>query len=232
AKHCRSRDAWGDLLKQFRPLSAQTVFELQETCGVTTRAGKTFDKPGADRIGDICEHDRDGSGRLEQFLHTGAAGGHRDVRAEGDKFSSVLAQVLGVEATPTVVDLHVAAVNPTQLLQGLQKRRKGGLTLRIIRSQPEKYADTAHSVDLLSAHRERRRGCYATGNRKDELAPSHCLPRGSALGIVSAQSSVLEGAMSALGQKQTCAVQRLMSPLPLIATAKADSRKKSCPLCP
>src|SRR5262249_16303812 len=38
--------------------------------------------------------------------------------------------------------------------------------------------------------------------------------------------------MSALGQKQTCAVQPGMSALPLIATAKADSRRRSCLLYP
>src|SRR5262245_66242839 len=36
--------------------------------------------------------------------------------------------------------------------------------------------------------------------------------------------------MSALGQKRTCAVQNGMSALPRIATAKADSRKRECPL--
>ena len=38
--------------------------------------------------------------------------------------------------------------------------------------------------------------------------------------------------MSALGQKQTYAVHKAMSALPPIATAKADSRKWSCPLYP
>ena len=38
--------------------------------------------------------------------------------------------------------------------------------------------------------------------------------------------------MSALGQKQTYAVHKGMSALPLIATAKADSRKRSCLLYP
>src|SRR5262245_22875521 len=36
--------------------------------------------------------------------------------------------------------------------------------------------------------------------------------------------------MSALGQKQTCASQNVVSALPRIAAAKADSRKRSCPL--
>src|SRR5262249_9218820 len=38
--------------------------------------------------------------------------------------------------------------------------------------------------------------------------------------------------MSALGQKQTCAVQNGMSALLRIATAKGDFPQKSCPLYP
>jgi hypothetical protein len=38
--------------------------------------------------------------------------------------------------------------------------------------------------------------------------------------------------MSALGHKQTYALHKLMSALPLIATAKADFRKSQCPLYP
>jgi hypothetical protein len=38
--------------------------------------------------------------------------------------------------------------------------------------------------------------------------------------------------MSALGHKQTYAAQQAMSALHPIATAKADSRKRSCPLYP
>src|SRR5262245_24197069 len=38
--------------------------------------------------------------------------------------------------------------------------------------------------------------------------------------------------MSALGQKQTCALPQPMSALPPIATVKADSRKRSCLLYP
>src|SRR5215467_8894262 len=38
--------------------------------------------------------------------------------------------------------------------------------------------------------------------------------------------------MSALGQKQTYALQKAMSALTPVATAKAYSRKRSCPLYP
>src|SRR5262245_15987633 len=40
------------------------------------------------------------------------------------------------------------------------------------------------------------------------------------------------GSMSALGQKQTCATQNVMSALHPIATAKAKFRKRPCLLCP
>ena len=51
--------------------------------------------------------------------------------------------------------------------------------------------------------------------------------------IVSADVSSLKGvavrrSMSALGQERTYAPQQVMSALPQIATAKADSRKTSC----
>ena len=92
-KHCRPRDVWRDLLKQLRPLSGQAIFELQKTCGVTTRAGKTFDKPGADRIGDICEHDRDAfwsPGIMSPYVAPPVA--TMNVRTEGNKFRRVFAQ--------------------------------------------------------------------------------------------------------------------------------------------
>src|SRR5262249_22498222 len=43
-------------------------------------------------------------------------------------------------------------------------------------------------------------------------------------------STILRRAMSALGQKRTCAVQKGMSALPPIATGKADIPKRSYPL--
>src|SRR5262245_5941578 len=42
----------------------------------------------------------------------------------------------------------------------------------------------------------------------------------------------LFSSMSALGHKRTCAMQKGMSALPPIATAKADIRKRSCLLYP
>jgi hypothetical protein len=46
------------------------------------------------------------------------------------------------------------------------------------------------------------------------------------------KASTLRPPMSALGQKQTCAMQKGMSALPPIATTKANFRTRSCLLYP
>jgi len=62
-----------------------------------------------------------------------------------------------------------------------------------------------------------------------DRGPTSQRPGGFGYLIASAQTGVL---MSALGQKPTYAPQQAMSAFPPIATAKADLRKRSCPLYP
>src|SRR5262249_3648328 len=81
------------------------------------------------------------------------------------------------------------------------------------------HADAPHPFALLSLRRERTR---RTADQREELATSHCLPRGSGQGIVAAQTRTGKGPPNVrLGQKQTYAVQTGMSALPLIATSNA-----------
>src|SRR5262245_39982158 len=66
---------------------------------------------------------------------------------------------------------------------------------------------------LLRARGERPRGRAC--RKRDEFAPSHCHPEAEEPTIVTIISNATEGAaMSALGQKQTCAAQNGMSALP------------------
>ena len=75
-------------------------------------------------------------------------------------------------APQRVVDPHVAAVGPAQLLQPLQERREAGLSFRIVRGQAHEHADAPHPLGLLRARRERPRGRRAA-EKRDELAPPH-----------------------------------------------------------
>jgi hypothetical protein len=123
--------------------------------------------------------------------------------------------------------LYVAPIDPTQFLQRQPERADPGLIVRIVRGCAQKYADTPHLLALLPPRRERPCGHRPTEKRY-ELAPSHLLPP-SGQRSVAAQNNTGNGRpMSALGQKQTCAVQNGMSALPPIATVKADIVRR-CP---
>src|SRR5262245_7075143 len=77
---------------------------------------------------------------------------------------------MGIARAPAVIDPHIAAVGPAQLLQPLQKRRDAGLSFRIVRSQVHEYPDAAHPLRLLRPCRKRPRRRRAAEQR-DELAP-------------------------------------------------------------
>ena len=92
-------------------------------------------KPAPTGSGTLHEHDRHGAGRLLQRPHGRPASGQDDVRRERDQFRRVSANAVGIARGPAVVDPHVAAVGPAQLLQPLQERREADVCFRIVRGQ-------------------------------------------------------------------------------------------------
>src|SRR5262249_57029651 len=99
----------------------------------------------------------------------------------------------------------IRTFDPAEIAKSGAKRRNATrLTGRGYKTQE---ADTSN-LKRLRARRERpRRRCRAK-KRNDELAPPHCLPRGSGLAMVPAKTATPEGPlMSALGQKRTFAPQ-------------------------
>jgi hypothetical protein len=173
-KDGRSRHAWRNLLEQFQPFPAHAVFEQSKTGGIAARPRQALDEAGADRVDHIDEHDRDGVGRLFQRRHARAARRQNDVRRECDQFHGVSATAYGIVRAPAVVDPHVAASGPAQLLQSLQERRDAGLPFRIVRRCIYEHADVPHPAGLLRAHSERPRSRRA-GEKGDELAPVHSI---------------------------------------------------------
>ena len=72
-------------------------------------------------------------------------------------------------APQRIVDPHVAAVGPAQLLQPLHERCQTGLTFVHRPRQAREHADAPHPLALLRARRERPRRRRAAEQR-DELA--------------------------------------------------------------
>src|SRR6476646_7872390 len=70
---------------------------------------------------------------------------------------------------PTNLDLRIAAVCPTQLLQCLPERRNAGLAFGIVCGYGHKNTDLPHAITLLGPRRQRPNCCAA--EQRDELAP-------------------------------------------------------------
>ena len=135
------------------PLDA--VFEQRKSGGVAARPRQAFDEAGADRIG--VSANTIGTVRVACCnAATAGAAGQDDVRRERDQFRRVSAKAVGIAGGPAVVDPHVAAVGPAQLLQPLQERPKTGLSLpdrpRPVMSTPMRRTRSACCARAASGH--------------------------------------------------------------------------------
>src|ERR1700704_524684 len=111
-----------------------------------------------DWIGDRHEHDRNRAGYLLQRRYAWGAHAQDDVGCKRDQFRRAFADAIGVGSAPAILDAHVAAVGPAQLLQSLQERGDPGHRLRIVRGERHQHADAPHFIRLLRARSERPRG--------------------------------------------------------------------------
>src|SRR5262245_9472987 len=82
----------------------------------------------------------------------------------------MLANVRGVAQAVAILDLHIAAFSPTQLLQALRKGRIAFSCVVIARDgTARQHTDAPHALALLRARRARPRRCAA--EQRDDLAP-------------------------------------------------------------
>ena len=80
--------------------------------------------------------------------------------------------IVGLGRGPARVDVHVAALAPSQLLQALLERRDAGLIVRVVGGRGHQHADAPHPLRLLRARGERPRRSR-TAEKRDELAALH-----------------------------------------------------------
>src|SRR5262249_20460974 len=80
----------------------------------------------------------------------------------------------GIAHRPAIVNSHVSAIGPAQLLQRLQECRNVALRARIVPvAAALNHCDVPHPLGLLRTRRERPRNCAA--HQRDELAPFHSI---------------------------------------------------------
>ena len=96
--------------------------------------------------------------------------------ASATNSAAYLRMSVGIAAGPAIVDPHVAAVGPAQLLQPLQECRDAGLRFRIVRGAAAMSTPMRRiALGLLRARRERPRCRRATENT-EKLPPPHVRP--------------------------------------------------------
>src|SRR5262249_10650477 len=84
------------------------------------------------------------------------------------------ASLVGIVASPTIVDLDIASFNPAQVLEALQQRGDIGLSLRITLGVSHEHADAPHPLGLPRPRRERPCSRRAA-EQYDEVAPSQSI---------------------------------------------------------
>src|SRR5262245_43808187 len=163
-------------------------------------------------------------GLLSNCLDRGVANGDDRIKPELRQISCQNRDALGLTASIAPLNNNIATLLDSQVMESLPHSVAG-----ISGGVWFEDADSGQGARLLCACHERPGGDRT--NSFDKLSPSHCLPQ--VQDRASYRPKRAPGKwwpMSALGHKQTYAPQNVMSALAPIATAKADIRKRSCPL--
>src|SRR5262245_4049290 len=237
AHQSNSVKIWRDFLEHRHPLAEDAYLVVQHTCEIAARPRQTENKTCADWVGDVDEYYRDRAGFPEHGAGDLSGMREQHVRLHGNK---LFREALRVRSgrRETNFDPDIAAFRPPKLLKITSEFDKALFGFRIVLCKAHEDGNEPKPLGLL---RKRTHGpcCRSATNQFDEIAPSHAaisLRLRTTHGIGSShhrkRGLARKTTMCALGQKQTYAVQQPMSALPPIATAKADIRKRSCPLYP
>jgi hypothetical protein len=168
-------DVRRDFLEQFNPLRCQIVLVRQEAGGIAARPRHACDIAASDRIRGVNEYDRDRARGLQNRGQRRSARGEDNVRRKGRKLCCVPLKKVWLARGPSIVDLHIPPVDPTQRLQSFSKRLGARNRDWVVGSQIHQGADAPHPLTLLCT---RRAGpyCCCAAKQRDKFAPSHCRP--------------------------------------------------------
>src|SRR6516164_10734400 len=161
-----------DLLEQLQPFPAYSIVVDGETGGVAAWPRQAVDEAGSNWIGNKHEYDRQRARGLEQRLRRTGAIGEDQVGRERNQLGRDLATNVGAAGGPAVLHPHVAAIDPAQFLEPVQKSGETRKRFRIVRSDRHQHPDAAHPA-LLRPRRERPRRRAA--EKRNERATVHSI---------------------------------------------------------
>ena len=114
-------EARNDLFQKLQPLSAQGPFEVDEAGDISAGPRQAVDESAADRIGDCDEYDRNGGCILLESGHRRGRDRHDHVRPQSRQLARVGSEPVIVAARPTLFEMDIAALGPTQLRKSPNK---------------------------------------------------------------------------------------------------------------
>ena len=162
-----------DLFKQFQPFCADAVFQRRKSSDVASWAREAVNKASTDRIRHQHENDWHGASCLLQRPSGLLASGQDCFRRERDQFGRILPKTRHIAEGEAVVDLHIAALGPAQLVQLFQERSVARPSVRIVFRQVREHADARHPRRLLRTCHERPRSRAA--EQRYERAAIHSI---------------------------------------------------------
>ena len=115
-------DVRHDVPQDVQPLPTDPELEVRESGRIAARVSETGDKTTSERVGKVCEHDRDRAGFLQECGGGGSAGCHNHIRVKLNQFFCKLLYAGGIASGKTTFKANVQSVLPPRGLQSASKR--------------------------------------------------------------------------------------------------------------
>src|SRR6516165_582270 len=119
------------LLEHSYPFATHLRLKVREPGNVPARACEAGDKSTTDWIRDLREHDRDHVGQAVKLSQRRIAVYYDHIRRRTDQLSCKGFPAVGIAGGRKILDLHVAAVVPSQSAQRIEKRGDASLPFSI-----------------------------------------------------------------------------------------------------
>src|SRR5262249_36430919 len=149
--------AWRKLLEQFQPFYRDRVLVKGESRYVAAGVCEARNEAAANRVADLCEYNRDGSGRLRQLRQGRSGTGDDHVRFRSHQLSRIGPRAIDVGAGPVHLDADIVAIGPAEPLESIPERRDPELQFGISLRTGDQETDPPYPLALLRARRERPR---------------------------------------------------------------------------
>src|SRR5262249_22657674 len=132
----------------------------------------------ADRIDNVRENDGDGARLRQERRGRERAARKNEIGGKPDEFLREPSCRLGVEPHPAGVELNIATLRPSELLESLAECGEECLIFGVVLGRRHQHADSPHPAALLRTRRERpeqRKRRRRAADERDELAARHSI---------------------------------------------------------